>query len=59
MLMLADDAILMRRVGTEEDGMKVQDNINILQNYTKKWPLEFRISKCKIVKMKTESIRTA
>ncbi len=49
--MFADDAKIMRRIRTEKDSMRLQDDLDKLKEWSDKWLLKFNPSKCKVMKL--------
>ncbi len=49
--LFADDAKFMRRIKTEEDSMRLQDDLDRLHEWSNKWLLKFNPSKCKVMKL--------
>ncbi len=55
--MFADDAKIMRRIKTEEDCLRLQEDLDKLQEWSNKWLLEFNPTKCNIMKIGAGSRR--
>ncbi len=49
--MFADDAKIMRRIETEDDSRRLQDDLDRLSEWSNKWLLKFNPSKCKVMKL--------
>ncbi|XP_069178672.1 uncharacterized protein [Procambarus clarkii] len=48
--LFADDARIMRRIKTEEDSMRLKDDLDKLMVWSHIWLLKFNPSKCKVMK---------
>ncbi|XP_069165369.1 uncharacterized protein [Procambarus clarkii] len=49
--LFADDAQIMRRIKTEEDSMRLQDDLYRLNDWSNKWLQKFNPSKGKVMKL--------
>ena len=47
--LFADDAKLMRKVETEEDCKKLQDDLGKVEEWSRSWKMEFNLKKCKVM----------
>ena len=47
--MFADDAKIFRGVNDTTDAQELQEDLNALSNWSKKWLLQFNLSKCKMI----------
>ena len=47
--MFADDAKLFRGINNDTDAKILQDDLNVLSEWSKDWLLQFNISKCKVM----------
>ena len=44
--LFADDCALFREISSEEDSYNLQNDLNVLYDWTKRWKMEFNVSKC-------------
>ena len=49
MRLFADDSLLYRQIRSTEDCEILQNDLNILQNWEKKWKMEFHPQKCQLL----------
>ncbi len=49
--MFADDAKIMRRIKMDEDGPRLQDDLDKLEEWSRKWLLKFNSGQCKVMKL--------
>ena len=47
--LFADDTKLFRKIASEDDSKKLQEDINALDEWTKKWLLKFNADKCHVL----------
>ncbi len=47
--LFGDDAKLMRRVNSTEDCMKLQEDLDKVGEWGRKWQMEFNLSKCRVM----------
>ena len=49
--LFADDAKIIRKIRVEEDFRKLQEDIDKIHNWSKKWEMELNVKKCKVLEM--------
>ena len=47
----ADDTKIYRKIATENDCVKLQKDLDILQEWSSKWLLSFNAKKCKVMRL--------
>ena len=47
----ADDTKIYRKIATENDCVKLQKDLDILQEWSSKWLLSFKAKKCKVMRL--------
>ena len=58
MKMYADDTKLYRSVMSREDAQKMQDDLDVLSDWSKKWLLQFNVAKCKVMHCGAQNVKT-
>ena len=51
LLLFADDTKICRRILDESDEILLQQDLNSLVEWTKKWCLQFNVEKCKVMRV--------
>jgi hypothetical protein len=49
--LFADDALVYRNINSNEDAAKLQEDLNLLQSWEKKWQMEFNLDKCEVLRL--------
>ena len=57
MLMFADDAKLFRKIQDDTDVQNLQEDIDMLENWSREWLLKFNVAKCKTMHCGTSNTR--
>ena len=53
----ADDAKLLRKVNSQEDCKKLQEDLNKIQEWSERWKMDFNASKCHVMEIGKSSKR--
>ena len=47
--LFADNTLIAKEITTQEDGGKLQDDLNIVEEWKKTWGMEFNVVKCHVL----------